>query len=189
SRSRTSYWRLRARRAALMALTSVLSRTGRSRMVALPGTRLSIAHSLLSPPRVKTISGRSDHGGCSRRISSRRTVTSGWSASSARITAPAPAAISPKNSSAPAQARLGTSIEARSWQARVPSRPVGASTRTRCSRISRSGKAALPVEAALAQQRLGVAVVLQPPGEHALELLDLPPDPQAFGVEAQLAHA
>src|SRR3954447_25742982 len=186
SRSRTSYWRRRARNAALTALTRVLSRTGRSRMVALPsGTSVSSTRSLLSPLRVNTISGRSDQGGCSSRTASRPSITSGWSASSARTTAPAPAAISRNSSSAPAQAWPGTSIEARSWQASTASRPVGASTSTRASRPSRSGGIGLPLRV---HQWLGSSQVLEMSGEHSLEFPQLPPDARPFRGDAQLAH-
>src|SRR3954447_16422121 len=186
SRSRTSYWRRRARSAALTALTRVLRRTGRSRMVALPsGTSASSTRSLLSPLRVNTISGRSDQGGCCSRTASRPSITSGWSASSARTTAPAPAAISANSSAAPAQGTPGTSIEERSWQARTASRPVGARTTTRCSRSSRSGGIGLPLRA---HQWLGSSQVLEPSAEHPLEVLDLSSDPDPAGADAQLAH-
>src|SRR3954471_21026210 len=189
SRPRTSYWRRRVRSAALTALTRVLRRAGRSRMGALPsGTRASSTRSLLSPLRVNTISGRSDQGGCSSSTASRPSITSGWSASSARMTAPAPAAISRNSSSALAQAWPGTSIVARSWQASTPSRPVGARTSTRCSWGSSSLNFGLLGRAAVAQERLGGPRVLETSAEHPLEFLDLSSDPDPAGADAQLAH-
>src|SRR4051794_20112547 len=107
------------------------------------------------------------------------------------MTAPAPAVISRSSSPESPQAWLGTSMEVRSWQARTPSRPVGASTRTRCSRAERSGTedflrhlSVVPAS----HQRLALAPVLQSAGEDAVELPQLPADLHAVVGGAQLPH-
>src|SRR6478672_3939467 len=102
--------------------------------------------------------------------------------------------ISRNSSSGLPQAWLGTSIVLRSWQARTASRPVGASTRTRCSRADRSGTAA-PLSPSPSRdeildvhQRLDIAQVLQTPGEDALELPQLAADEQPVVDEAKLPY-
>ena len=86
------------------------------------------------PPRVKTISGRSDQGGWAPRTCQQAGGGPGWSASSARIDGAPP----PPRSRGTARRRRrrrapAARLDARSWQASTASRPVGASTSTRSS--------------------------------------------------------
>src|SRR6267378_2001119 len=162
SRSRTWYWRRRARSAARTALRSVRTRAGRSSSVTLAACSPEVSR------LPKMISGRSDQGGCLPSSSESRPAAAGKSASSVSTAAPAPSAIRSQSCAMSKHAKASSPPARRARSASCPSRPTGARTRMR-SPVTRHRK----------DER--------DPGEHALHVGEARSHVHTARIHAELA--
>src|SRR5579859_351758 len=140
--SRTSYCLRRASRALRTALTSVTGRRGRSSKVTFPkGARERTADSVLSvlsPPPVRTMTAKSDHGGCVVSLCASISMDSSCSTSSVMIAAPAFSEIAVPSSPIVAQAQTVMADCRKTRQMSTASLPNGAKIRTGMSAVQES---------------------------------------------------
>src|ERR1700722_14637932 len=126
--------------------------------------------------------GKSDHDGCNASTSASRRSASGTSASSARITAPAPSRIAAQSTSIPSQTTLVISTARRIFCVISASTPKSAKTSTR------SSVGLVPLAIAFPKEGTGRAGVVGSSGQHAVEIAERFADLDAASAQRELTE-